>query len=108
MLYNLLADPARSVSVGEASLYALLGFLMVFLGISFLIFVVWLVGKIMTAIESKPKKVKKVEQEVATDGAVVEDEMSEETIAVIMGALMAYYQTTNPKCEFKVKRIKRI
>ena len=64
MLYNLLADPARSVGVGEASLYALLGFLMVFFGISFLIFVVWLVGKIMTAIESKPKKVKKVEQEV--------------------------------------------
>ena len=36
------------------------------------------------------------------------DELSEETVAVITAAIMAYYQKTNPKCEFTVKRIKRI
>ena len=52
MMLNLLAeanDPFRSANVGEASLYALLGFSIVFLGIAFLIFVVWAVGKGMTA-----------------------------------------------------------
>ena len=28
--------------------------------------------------------------------------------AVIMAALMAYYETNYPKCEFTVKRIKRV
>lgn len=108
MLYNLLADPMRTVGVGEASLYALMGFMLVFVGIAFLIFVVWLVGKIMTTFENRPKKDKNPKQETAMEPVVEEDELSEETIAVIMGALMAYYQTNNPKCEFKVKRIKRI
>ena len=106
MLYSLL-NQYRAVGIGEAALYALLGFAVVFLGISFLIFVVWLVGKIMVAVEKKPVKTKKVEPAPATQ-AVSEDELSDETVAVIMGALMAYYQANNPKCEFKVKRIKRI
>lgn len=108
MLYNLLADPYRAVSIGEAALYALLGFAVVIAGIAFLILVVWLVGKIMTAVENKPKKEKKPKQEQTVATAIQEEELSEETVAVIMGALMAYYQTNNPKCEFKVKRIKRI
>ena len=106
MLYSLL-NQYRAVGIGEAALYALLGFAVVFLGIAFLIFVVWLVGKIMVAVEKKPVKIKKVEPAPVTQ-AVSEDELSDETVAVIMGALMAYYQANNPKCEFKVKRIKRI
>ena len=106
MLYSLL-NQYRAVGIGEAALYALLGFAVVFLGIAFLIFVVWLVGKIMVAVEKKPGKTKKVEPAPVAQ-PVSEDELSDETVAVIMGALMAYYQANNPKCEFKVKRIKRI
>ena len=111
MLYNLLAgsERTRTVPIGEAALYALLGFAVVFIGIIFLIFVVWLVGKIMAKVEGKPVKVEKAEVKPAQEVAPVSvDEFSEETIAVIMAALTAYYQTNNPKCEFTVKRIKRI
>ncbi len=106
----------REVPVGEATLYALLGFAVVFIGIAFLIFVVWLVGKIMskdngtktekTVKIKEPKPQEKQEEALAVADAT--EEISEETIAIITAAIMAYYQTSQPKCEFRVKRIKRI
>lgn len=116
MLFNLLSKAAlpvggKDVGIGEASLYALIGFLVVFAGIAFLIFVVWLVGKILSPAEGKQaKKEKEKNEEVVIPNVVLEntDEISEETVAVIMAALTAYYQTNQPKCEFTVKRIKRI
>ena len=36
------------------------------------------------------------------------DEVSDEVIAVITAAIAAYYQQENKKCEFTVKRIKRL
>ena len=116
MFFNLLArteDPTRSVSVAESALYALLGFIVVFIGIAFLIAVVWLVGKVMSnnktvsVSQKAPKQTVTVAESIAVADAETE-EVSEETLAVIMAALMAYYQTNNPKCEFTVKRIKRI
>ena len=106
MLHCLLDSlPYRgAANFGEIALYALLGFLVVFLGITILIFVVWLVGKILN---TKPTKKEKSVQEplpVATES----DGMDEETVAVITAALMAYYQTANPKCSFVVKRIKKL
>ena len=117
MLLNLLsaADPKRVVGVGEAALYAILGFAVVFLGIAFLIFVVWAIGKLLVKFDAKKttQKQKTVETktEIVNEVAVSqssEDVLSEETVAVITAALMAYYQKNNPKCEFTVKRIKRI
>ena len=66
--------------------------------------------------ESK-KVVEKQEMPTDTNVATVEpavvpteaiSDVDEETVAMIMAAIMAYYQTNNPKCEFTVKRIKRI
>ncbi len=123
MLYNLLAiaDPFRKASIGEAALYALIGFAVVFIGILFLILIVWGTGKIFSATDmngekGKEKKAKESVEKVeipsvaeslavASDG---EEEISEETVAIITAAIMAYYQKNNPKCEFTVKRIKRI
>lgn len=106
MWTNLLAE---YISVSLSALYALIGFAMVFAGISLLIVVVWTVGKIMhrdqAPVQIKQREVKAVQQEVAVADS---NEISEETVAVIMAALTAYYQTNNPKCEFTVKRIKRI
>ena len=115
MFLNLLSmteDKFRSATIGEAALYALLGFLVVFVGISFLILVVWLVGKAMNKMEKKqkvPKTVEKPVETVAESLAVADaDTINDETVAIITAAIMAYYQQTNPKCEFTVKRIKRI
>ena len=109
MLLNLLADPFRSVDIGEAALYALLGFLIVFGGISFLIFVVWLVGKVLSKKKTGEKPVKDVIPLKAPEAVVQEsDEVDEETIAVIMASIMAYYEQQGSKCDFIVKRIKRI
>ena len=111
---NLLAgalDPFREANAGEAALYAALGFLIVFLGIAFLIFVIWAIGKFVPALEAKTKKVKveaKSVQEEIKPQASNEDELSDEVIAVITAAIAAYYQKENKKCDFTVKRIKRL
>ncbi len=100
-------DKFREVSIGEAALYAGLGFSVVFAGIALLIFIVFLVGKVMgrTKINQiqPPKK-----QEPITPIKEIENDLDDETVAVIMAALTAYYQTNLPKCEFTVRRIKRI
>ena len=112
ILTSALPEGYREVSVPESALYALIGFLVVFAGIAFLIGVVWLVGKFMNKTTAKTSKeaVKAVKEEPKTVTAtpVNTDEVDEETLAVIMAALMAYYQTNNPKCAFTLKRIKRI
>ena len=102
--------PKDDVPIGEVALYALIGFLVVFFGISFLIFVVWLVGKIMAKTSSRAPKTKKMEENAVdlVPAPANEEEMDEETVAVITAAIMAYYVKENRKCEFTVKRIKRL
>ena len=107
MLQNILATSKYF----ESALYAVLGFLIVFIGIAFLIFVVWLAGKVFSKINSGKKSTPKVISSPRQEELpVVEEaeEVSEETVAVIMAALMAYYQVERPKYEFTVRRIKRI
>ena len=109
-MFNLLTNtlPAGSEEL-DSLLYALIGFLVVFAGIALLIAVVWAVGKIMSTVNPtvQPKKIEAKPKQVIAP-VVNSDEVDEETVAVITAALMAYYQTTNPKCGFTVKRIKRI
>ena len=114
-LLNNVADKTREVSIGEISVYALLGFAVVFAGIIFLIVVLTIIGKVMAGKNktAKPKKVVETPAPavVGESLAVADasgDTISDETVAVIMAALTAYYQTVGPKCEFTVKRIKRI
>ncbi len=114
MFWNILAeavDKKRAVPVGEATLYALLGFLTVFVGIALLIFIVWLVGKIMTKLSASNGKTKEIKPVGSVETPIVsagEEEISEETIAAITAVIMAYYQEEQPKCEFRVKRIKKV
>lgn len=114
MLTNLLTNslPAgyQDIDVGDAAIDALIGFLVVFAGIAFLIFVVWLVGRIMVGSNTRRKEQKPALIEKQETAPIVEEEDSvdEETVAAIMAVLMAYYEKNNPKCEFTVKRIKRI
>ena len=117
MLRNLLTnsslpDGYQKIGVDLAALYALIGFAVVFAGIAFLILVVWLVGRVMNKAQTshQPKKAPVVAKEPALTPATQSqsDDLDEETVAVIMAALTAYYENNYPKCEFTVKRIKRI
>ena len=114
MLNTLLSsEQTRFAAFGEVGVYALIGFIVVFVGIAFLIGVVWLVGKLMSKTSKQPSKEKpaeavKVEPSAESVPSVAEDELSDEVIAVITAAIMAYYEKNNPKCDFVVKRIKRI
>ncbi len=113
MLLNLLTsdlpEGGRYVNIGEAALYALIGFLVVFAGIAFLILIVYLLGKLMESTTKKTKApVEAKAPETSVSPTTDDGEISEETLAVIMAALTAYYQANDPKCEFTLKRIKRM
>ena len=119
MLMNLLTSSLPEgyvkATIAEASLYALVGFAVVFAGIAFLIFVVWLVGQLMSKMEGGKKPQKQQKQTPVETTSVQEtpvssmqEEVDEETVAVIMAALTAYYEKNYPKCEFTIKRIKKV
>lgn len=101
---------------GEAALYALIGFVVVFVGIIIIIGIIWLVGLIMRKTNNLEFLTKKREKKVKTEkGADVpavapssDDDIPDEVKAAIVAAIMAYYQDSEEKCEFTVKRIKRI
>ena len=118
MLSNLLAVSEelkaqgypKYIEIPEAAFYALIGFMIVFIGIAFLISIVWAVGKILQMKNGTvtPKTVEPVKSTPIITNNANSEEISEETVAVITAAIMAYYEQTNPKCEFTVRRIKRI
>lgn len=101
---------------GEACIYALIGFMIVFLGIVLIIGIIWLVGLIMRKTDNlsfltagKKNKAKDNAESDAQDNAVVQsDEIPDEVKAAIMAAIMAYYDAEKPQCEFIVKRIRKI
>lgn len=100
----------------ESLVYALIGMLIVFAGIVIIIGIIWLVGYLMkktdnfaflTKERSKKVKEEKVETEIATVQSV-DEEVPDHVKVAIIAAIMAYYEQEKPKCEFTVKRIKRI
>lgn len=120
MIYSLLAAAGLEVdsvtgnliprvSIPEALLYALVGFLVTFIGVIILIFFVWLCGKILRAVTLRKKEKK---EEPAAQAAPSEDKDAEEVDArvraAIVAAVAAYLAEENSTCEFKVKRIKRL
>lgn len=111
---------------GEALVYALIGFLVVFCGIILIICIIYLLGFIFkktnnlaflgkwgqkikqffSKIAGKFKKKKPIQCE---DKEFTEtDDIDAELKAAIIAAVMAYYSNEKPECEFRVKRIKRI
>ncbi len=103
-----------SLGFGEACIYALIGFVIVFAGIVLIIFIIWLIGLIMrktdnlaflSKIGKRKKKQQPVKPEVQPDNT---GEIPDEVKAAIVAAIMAYYYEEKPECEFKVRRIKRI
>lgn len=111
MIQNLAAliNEEGSLSLGEACIYALIGFAIIFIGITLIILIIQFIGFIMKktdnlAVLSKKKTVKVAP---ATENAADED-VPDEVKAAIIAAIMAYYTAEKAKCDFKVKRIRRI
>ena len=105
---NNLLNAVNMGVIGETALQALIGFLVVFTGIALLITVVWLVGKILGNKQGGEKAHEK--EPIMPTKTVIrqDDEIDEETLAVITAAIMAYYEQQGNRCEFIVKRIKTI
>ena len=99
----------------EALVYALIGFVIVFIGITIIIAIIWLIGLLMRktdnlAFLTNRGKKKKAQPEPDAQPKVVtsDEDVPDEVKAAIVAAIMAYYESEQPQCEFKVKRIKRI
>lgn len=101
---------------GEPFLYALLGFAVVFVGIFIIIGIIWLVGFIMRKTnnlefltkKSSKKSRNKSSEVINTEESVDDGDVPDEVKAAIIAAIMAYYEGQQEKCEFTVKKIKRI
>ena len=92
-------------------IYAIIGFVFVFVGIGILIAVLNFLGFIMKKNDEKKAKAqeKKAQSPVPAQPQVAaEESVPDEVKAAIVAAIMAYYTAEKPKCEFVVKKIKRI
>ena len=92
-----------------ALFYAVFGFLFVFLGITFLVIIFTILGKVMQKVndKKKAKPVKKAPAPAAESPAQDEEGMTPELVAVISAAVAAYL-VESQKCDFVVRRIKRL
>ena len=103
-----LLDGWLKVDLGEGAFYALLGFVFVLVGILVLVAIFTLLGAVMKRLNEKQTKKSAEEVPAADLTEKTEDGISPETIAAITAAIMCYYQKENVKCDFVVRRIKRI
>ncbi len=141
MLMNLLAErpeisddgqPITWLGIGEGLVYALIGFIVTFLGVALLIFFVWAYGRIIKGVTpgvtawNKKYQAKKAERAAAREakqekkkaakaGIVrqpaaeeAEDGIPVEIRLAIVAAVAAYYENEKTDCEFKVRRIRRL
>ena len=96
--------------------------MVVFLGIVLIIFIIWLIGlilrktnnlefitKIKRFLIKKIKEKREIQAPVKVIDAQEDNgEVPDEVKAAIVAAIMAYYSEEKPKCEFRVKRIKKL
>ena len=85
----------------------LLGMIVVFFGMIIIITAVTICGKVFSVTKEKPQK--KVEAPVVEEVKPTESEEVPEHVKVaIIAAISAYYFDAQSKCDFVVKKIKRI
>lgn len=95
----------------DALIYALVGFVVTFLGIVIIIGVIWLAGFIIRKATAKRKAAASMEEQYAAsaEGAPDADGISEAERVAIIAAIAAYYKSEETAVsEFKVRRIKRL
>ena len=90
------------LTIPEALLYAVIGFIVTFIGI------VWLAGLIIRKSVARKKKSADMQEQYAASEAMAGGISEAEKVAII-AAIAAYYESENTAVsEFKVRRIKRL
>lgn len=110
MLNELLSDWFK-MNVGDGAFYAVFGFVFVFLGIALLVTIFTVLGVIMKKMNARKPRKRKIKTKVDEPKPEFpnrEEEISPETVAAIVAAIMAVYEGENAKCDFVVRRIKRL
>ena len=104
-----LLDAWFKMNVGEGAFYAVFGLVFVIVGIALLVLVLMLIGRTMNGWTARREE-KKAPSAAPPSFELMptSDEVPPEVVAVIMAALMSYYQTENTACDFVVRRIKRV
>lgn len=99
---------------GESAIYALIGFLIVFIGIVLIIAIIWLIGLLMRKTDNLAflhnigKKKQEIVKAEESSPKLNSDDIPDEVKVAVIAAVTAYYIAAKPECEFKVKRIKRL
>lgn len=103
----------------------ILGMVVIFFGVGVIVFTISIIGKLMPLILKLTAKIsalssaffsklfglfkkKKVEETVEEVEKIETDEISTEVKLAIIAAINCYYMNQDSKCEFKVKKIKRV
>lgn len=96
------------LTIPEALLYAVIGFIVTFIGIVIIIGVIWLAGLIIRKSVARKKKSADMQEQYAASEAMAVGISEAEKVAII-AAIAAYYESENTAVsEFKVRRIKRL
>lgn len=95
-------------NAAESLIYAVIGLVVVFVGIALLIAILYLVGFIIKKAENARRAAAGRVAVPPQDEKAAEDEIPQEIKAAIVAAVMSYYAEEKPHCDFVVKRIKRL
>ena len=109
MAGNLL-DGWFKFNLGEGAFYSVFGFIVVFIGIVLLIFILFLIGKVIEWVRGKKKGGAPARQDVPAPASppAAEDEVPPEVVAAIAAALTEYYREEGATCGFVVRRIRKL
>lgn len=103
---------------GEPVVYAIIGFVVVFVGIVILIGIIWFIGFLLrktnnfeavkNIFKKKNTAVSPVENNNQSADVAVDDGITDAEKAAIIAAIMAFYESEEGKCQFTVRRIKKL
>ncbi len=95
--------------LGEGAFYAIFGFVFVFVGITLLIGILMLIGLVMSKLKKRSEKKNETAAPVIPAGPMpAVEEISPALVAAITAAVAVCLEEEGEKCEFVVKRIRRI
>ncbi len=97
------------VDLGEGAFYAAFGFVFVFLGILLLVAFFTLLGLVMKKInERKQRKEEAAIPKIPAPASAAEEGIPPEVVAAITAAIAVYTAGERQKCDFVVRKIRRI
>ena len=109
MLSSILSNWFK-MNVGDGAFDAVFGFLFVFAGIALLVTIFTVLGIVMKKVNARKPKKRKIKSKIIVEqeAPIEQEEDDPEVVAAIMAAISAIYESENAKCDFVVRRIKRL